>query len=84
MIKIGKDTKDIKFGDKQVLKVYKSDRVLWQKEDELVVESEPNFFYKTTVSNSSAIKPNKAYIFYTNSLNKNIRNNLTFLVICNC
>lgn len=36
MIKfVSKDTKDIKLGSKQVLKVYKSDRVVWQKETKL-------------------------------------------------
>ncbi|MDU5527682.1 MAG: hypothetical protein E6053_09475 [Finegoldia magna] len=73
MIKIGKDTKDIKFGDKQIMKVCKGDNIIWQKEDELVVESEPNFFYKTVVNNSSAIKPNKAYRFSTNAPRSNYK-----------
>ncbi len=67
MIKISNDIKDIKFGNKQIMKVCKGDNIIWQKEDELVVESEPNFFYKTVVNNSSAIKPNKAYRFSTNA-----------------
>lgn len=31
MIKIGKNTKDVKLGNKQVLKVYKGTDVVWQK-----------------------------------------------------
>lgn len=73
MIKISNDVKDIKFGNKQIMKVCKGDNIIWQKEDELVVESEPNFFYKTVVNNSSAIKPNRAYRFSTNSPRSNYK-----------
>ena len=31
MIKIGKDTKNIKLGDKDISKVYKGDKLIWEK-----------------------------------------------------
>lgn len=49
------------------MKVCKGIDVIWQKEDELIFESEPNFFYKTVVNSSSVIKPNQRYRFSTNS-----------------
>jgi hypothetical protein len=67
MIKISTNLKNIKFGDKQAMKVCKGIDVIWQKEDELIFESEPNFFYKTVVNSSSVIKPNQRYRFSTNS-----------------
>lgn len=67
MIKISTNLKNIKFGDKQAMKVCKGIDVMWQKEDELIFESEPNFFYKTVVNSSSVIKPNQRYRFSTNS-----------------
>lgn len=60
MIKIGKDLKDIKIGNKQVLKVYKSDKVIWQnrEEDELVLHKRDGYYYKINI-----LKPNQAYKF---------------------
>lgn len=64
MIKIGKDTKDIKLANKQVLKVYRGIDVVWQKEkDELIIHKKDGYYYKINISNSNILKPNQAYKF---------------------
>lgn len=67
MIKIGKDTKDIKLGNKQVLKVYRGIDVVWEKNIVTLVYSDRGrSYYDLPIYSYGSIKPNKNYRFVTN------------------
>lgn len=97
MIKIGKNTKDVKLGNKQVLKVYKGTDVVWQKVvDKLVYSNSGSSFYNISVNGWSKLNPNKNYKFVSdktegeyvivvNSSFNPIKNNDIFTItkICN-
>lgn len=67
MIKIGKNLKDIKIGNKQVLKVYRGIDVVWQKKFETLIYSDTGSSrYAISVNGWSKLNPNKNYRFVTN------------------
>ena len=67
MIKIGKNTKDVKLGNKQVLKVYKGTDVVWEKEikEDIVMTRNGSRKYFIGVSSSDILKINTTYRFKT-------------------
>lgn len=67
MIKIGKNTKDLKLGNKQVLKVYKGTDVVWEKEikEDIVMTRNSSRKYFIGVSSSDILKTNTTYRFKT-------------------
>lgn len=95
MIKIGKDTKNIMFGNKQVLKVYRGIDAVWQKKFETLIYSDTGRSrYDISVNASSKFKPNKNYKFVTNLDSEyviiiggsytTIKNNDIFRITKNC
>lgn len=69
MIKIGKNTKDVKLGNKQVLKVYKGTDVVWEKDIEtLVYYDTGRSRYDISVNAWSKINQNKNYRFVTSKV----------------
>ena len=67
MIKIGKDTKDIKFGNKQIIKVYKGSVVIWEKiVDKLVYSDTGKSAHYIRVNAWGELNVNKNYRFVTN------------------
>ena len=69
MIKIGKNTKDVKLGNKQVLKVYKGTDVVWEKDIEtLVYYDTGRSRYDISVNAWSKINQNKNYKFVTSKV----------------
>lgn len=67
MLKIGKGTKDIKLGSKQVLKVYRGVDIVWEKEMGTLVYSDTGKQeYTITIYSWSKLNPNKNYKFVTN------------------
>lgn len=67
MIKfVSKDTKDIKLGNKQVLKVYSGIYLVWEKDiGTLVYYDTGSSRYDISVNTWSKINPNKSYRFVT-------------------
>lgn len=73
MIKIGKNTKDVKLGNKQVLKVYKGTDVVWEKEtkeikEDIVLERKnANLKYFIGIGSSEILKLNTNYRLKTDN-----------------
>lgn len=96
MIKIGKDTKDIKLGSKQILKVYRGIDIVWEKETgTLVYYDTGSSKYDISVNWWSKVNPNKNYKFVTNKTENEyaivingsyttIKNNDIFRITKNC
>lgn len=98
MIKIGNDTKDIKLGGKQVLKVYRGIDVVWEKEEEkgdkLVYSDSGRSRYNINFNSFGKFNPNKNYKFVTNLDSEyviiisgsytSIKNNEVFKITKNC
>lgn len=96
MIKIGNDVKDIKFGNKQVLKVYRGVDVVWEKDTgTLVYSNSGSSFYNISVNGWSDVKSNKNYKFVSdktdgeyviivNSSFNPIKNNDIFTITKTC
>lgn len=96
MIKIGNDTKDIKLGSKQVVKVYKGANVVWEKKSDTLVYSDTGrSSYDISVNGWSKVNPNKNYKFVTNRPDNEysivisgsyntVKNNSIFRITKNC
>ena len=100
MIKISKDTKDIKdikLGNKQVVKVCRGIDVEWEKEEEkekLVYSDTGRSRYDISINSWSNLNPNKNYKFVTNLDSEyviisngsytTIKNNDVFKITKNC
>lgn len=96
MIKIGKNTKDVKLGNKQVLKVYKGTDVVWEKKSDTLVYSDTGrSSYDISVNGWSKVNPNKNYRFVTSKPDNEysivvsgsyntVKNNSIFRITKNC
>lgn len=96
MIKIGKNTKDVKLGNKQVLKVYKGTDVVWEKKSDTLVYSDTGrSSYDISVNGWSKVNPDKNYRFVTSKPDNEysivvsgsynaVKNNSIFRITKNC
>lgn len=96
MIKIGKDTKNIKLGNKQILKVYCGIDVVWEKKSDTLVYSDTGRSrYDISVNGWSKVNPNKNYRFVTSKPDNEysivvsgsyntVKNNSIFRITKNC
>ena len=96
MIKIGNDTKDIKLGSKQVVKVIQGIDVVWEKKSDTLVYSDTGrSSYDISVNAWSKINPNRNYRFVTSKPDNEysivvsgsyntVKNNSIFTITKNC
>ncbi len=96
MIKIGNDTKDIKLGSKQVVKVIQGIDVVWEKKSDTLVYSDTGrSSYDISVNAWSKINPNRNYRFVTSKPDNEysivvsgsyntVKNNSIFRITKNC
>lgn len=96
MIKIGNDTKDIKLGSKQVVKVIQGIDVVWEKKSDTLVYSDTGrSSYDISVNSWSKINPNRNYRFVTSKPDNEysivvsgsyntVKNNGIFRITKNC
>lgn len=95
MIRIGKDTKDIKFGDKQLVKVCKGSDIIWENAEEVLLEIHDSWAHYINVTSSDILTPHTPYRFKTsleyenytisvNGKNYNVKNKDVFIVSGDC